>query len=116
DRPVGTGGLMQVDLANGSAGLGISIGDPRDTGRGYGGDAIRAILRFGFARLRLERIWLDVYDTNPDARRLYERLGFVHEATFRHGVYRAGQYDDVDRMAILRSEWADRRSTEAAAG
>ena len=57
-----------------------------------------------------------MYAANPDARRLYERLGFVHEATFRHGVYRAGRYDDVHRMAILRSEWADRRASEAAAG
>src|SRR5689334_6140998 len=32
-RPVGTCGFMEVDLLNGSAGLGISIGDPRDTGK-----------------------------------------------------------------------------------
>ena len=105
DRPVGTGGLMQVDLTNGSAGLGISIGDPRDTGHGYGGDAIRAILRFGFGRLRLERIWLDVYDTNPHARRLYERIGFVHEATFRHAFWRDERWVDDHRMAILADEW-----------
>ena len=28
-----------------------------------------------------EKIRLDVIDTNPDARRLYERLGFVAERT-----------------------------------
>ena len=33
DRPVGTIGLFEMDLRNGSAGLGISIGDPADTAR-----------------------------------------------------------------------------------
>ena len=119
-RPVGSLDLHEIDYTNGGAGLGIQVGDPADRGQGYGGDAIRVLVDFAFERLRLERVWLDVYDGNPDARRLYERVGFVHEATFRHGVYRAGQHEDVHRLAILRSEWTDRRRagswTGAAAG
>ena len=90
---------------NGSAGLGITIGDPDDTGRGYGSDAIRALLAFGFGELRLERIWLDVYDYNERARQVYERIGFVHEGTLRHALFRDGRFHDVHRMAILRGEW-----------
>jgi RimJ/RimL family protein N-acetyltransferase len=105
DRPLGTVGFLEVDLLNGSAGLGISIGDPADTGHGYGGDAIRALLQLGFGRLRLERIWLDVYETNPAARRLYERLGFVHEATFRHAFWRDDRWVDDHRLAMLVDEW-----------
>jgi RimJ/RimL family protein N-acetyltransferase len=106
DRAVGSVGLFDVDATNGSAGLGISIGDPADTGHGYGGDAMRALLEFGFGRLRLERIWLDVYDHNAAARRLYERLGFVVEGRLRHAIWRDGRFIDVDRMAILADEWA----------
>ena len=113
-RPVGTCGLMEVDLTNGSAGLGISIGDPRDTGHGYGGDAMRALLQFGFAMLRLERIWLDVYDTNAGARRLYEHVGFVHEATMRHAFWRDDQWVDDHRYAILADEWRAIRDASAA--
>jgi RimJ/RimL family protein N-acetyltransferase len=112
-RPVGTLGLEEIDLTNGGAGLGILIGEAADRSHGYGGDAIGALLDFGFDMLRLERVWLDVYGANPDARRLYERVGFVLEATFRHGVYRAGQFDDVHRLAILRSEWLERRAARA---
>src|SRR4029079_9980278 len=115
-RPVGSVDLHELDLTNGGCGLGIMIGDPADRSQGYGGHANGVLLGFAVAQLRLARARIDVYAANPDARRLYERLGFVHEATFRHGVYRAGQYDDVNRMAILRSEWADRRAGEAAAG
>jgi RimJ/RimL family protein N-acetyltransferase len=112
-RPVGSLDLHELDLTSGGAGLGIVIGDQSDRSQGYGGDAIGALLDFAFDELRLERVWLDVYAANPDARRLYERLGFVLEATFRHGVYRAGRYDDVHRMAILRAEWAALRATAA---
>jgi RimJ/RimL family protein N-acetyltransferase len=105
DRPIGTIGLFELNLRNGDAGLGISIGGADDRGKGHGSDALRALLWFGFAQLRLERIWLDVYDLNPGARQLYERLGFVHEGTLRHAVYRDGEYRDVHRMAILAGEW-----------
>ena len=110
DRAVGAIDLHEIDLTNGGAGLGIVIGDPADRGQGYGGDALDALIDFGFESLRLERVWLEVYDGNPDARRLYERVGFVHEATFRNAIFRRGRYEDVHRLAILRSEWADRRS------
>ena len=56
--------------------------------------------------IRLERIWLDVYDDNARGRHVYERLGFVQEATFRRGLFRHGRYIDVHRMALLRDEWS----------
>jgi RimJ/RimL family protein N-acetyltransferase len=105
DRPIGTVGLFELDLENGGAGLGISIGDPADQGRGLGKDMLRALLAFGFGSLRLERIWLDVYDFNPRARRAYEHVGFVHEGVLRRAVFREGRFVDVHRMAILADEW-----------
>lgn len=110
DRPVGAIDLHDVDLVNGSASLGIVIGDPADTGLGYGSDALRALLGFGFGELRLERIALDVYAFNERARRVYERVGFVHEGTMRHAMFRDGVHHDVHRMSMLRSEWAGSRS------
>ena len=109
-RPIGTAGLHDVDLVNGSASLGIAIGDPDDTGHGHGTDALHALVDFGFGELRLERIWLDVYAYNERAHRVYERVGFVHEGTLRHGLYREGTFHDVERMSILRDEWAERRT------
>ena len=105
DRPVGVLDLHEVDLRNGGASLGILIGDPADTGQGYGSDALRALVGFGFDQLRLERIQLDVFDYNEGARRVYERVGFRHEGTLRHAVYRDGAFHDVHRMAVLRDEW-----------
>lgn len=113
-RLVGSLDLHLLDLRNGNAGIGIVIGDPADTSHGYGSDALTALLDFGFSELRLERLWLDVYDFNERGRHVYERLGFVHEATFRRGVFRGGRYADVHRMGILREEWSARRAGDAA--
>ena len=106
DRPIGTIGLFELDLNNGSAGLGISIGAAADRGRGHGSDMLWALLNFSFGHLRLERVWLDVYDFNPSARRVYGRVGFVDEGVSRHAIFREGAYHDLYRMAILRDEWA----------
>ncbi len=105
DRPIGTAGLFDLDLLNGSAGLGIAVGAAGDRGRGHGSDILRALVGFGFGMLRLERIWLDVYDFNPGARRVYERVGFVHEGVLRHATFREGRFIDVHRMSILADEW-----------
>jgi RimJ/RimL family protein N-acetyltransferase len=113
DRPVGAIDLHEIDQTNGSAGLGIVIGDPADTGQGYGSDALRALLAFGFGELRLERVWLDVYDFNDRARHVYERVGFIHEGTLRRAMFRGGEFHDVHRMAILRDEWIAGRATTA---
>ncbi len=112
DRPIGTIGLFDLDLLNGSAGLGLSIGAATDRGQGHGTDMITALLRFAFGSLRLERVWLDAYDFNADAHRLYQRLGFVDEGVARHAVYREGRHVDLFKMSMLVDEWRARYGQE----
>lgn len=109
DRPVGEVALADIDRRIGSAELGIFIGDPGDWGRGYGTDAVDAIVGFGFGELRLERIWLEVWTENPRAIRAYRKAGFVHEGTLRSDRYERGQLTSGHIMSILREEWLARR-------
>lgn len=106
DQPIGTVGLFDLDLVNGKAGIGISIGEKALWGQGYGTDAMLALLDFGFGQLRLERMWLEVYDFNRRAIRSYEKCGFRLEGTQRHAMYKQGRFMDVHLMSILRDEWA----------
>ena len=46
-----------------------------------------------------------MYDFNPRAKHVYERVGFVHEGILRDAIFREGRYVDVHRMAILADEW-----------
>ncbi len=105
-EPIGTIGLHGVDLKQGTATMGIAIGEPDLWSRGHGSDALRALLDYGFGTLRLERIALDVYAFNERARRSYEKCGFVLEGTARKALFRNGKRHDIQQMAILREEWA----------
>ena len=110
DRPIGEVMLHELDYLNGSASLGIVIGEPDEWGKGYGTDAARALVDFGFAELRLERIWLEVATDNARAERSYTKAGFTREATLRHDRWEGGRYTDGHIMSILRDEWQSRRS------
>ncbi len=105
DRPIGETSLFRLDLVNGSAMLGIFIGEPDEWGMGYGTDAVNALVDFGFGELRLERIGLTVWTENARAIRAYEKAGFVHEGTVRHDRHERGEYTDAHMMSILRDEW-----------
>jgi RimJ/RimL family protein N-acetyltransferase len=106
DRPIGTIGLEEIDHANGSAAVGIMIGEQSLWGHGLGTDAMNALVDFAFGELRLERVWLHVYDYNERGRRSYEKAGFRAEGRLRHAIYHRGRHHDVDVMAILRDEWS----------
>ena len=113
ERPIGEVMLAELDLVNGSAELGIFIGEVAEWGKGYGTDAVNAIVGFGFGELRLERIWLEVWTENPRAQRAYEKAGFVLEATLRNDRYEGGRFTSGHVMSILRDEWLSRSSPPA---
>ena len=106
DAPIGTAGLHNLDLVNGNAEFGISIGEKGEWNKGYGTDTLNTICDFGFGELRLERIELQVYAGNARARRSYEKAGFALEGTLRNRHFAEGRYQDVLIMGILRDEWA----------
>lgn len=104
-RAIGRVDLFEIDRLNGSAALGIEIGERELWGKGYGTDAVDALLDFAFGELRLERVWLGTAANNPRAQRSYAKSGFVEEARLRNAyVERGGMIDEI-RMAILRDEW-----------
>ena len=103
--PIGNCGLFDINYVDGHAGIGITIGEKALWGQGLGTDAMYALLDFGFGQLRLERLWLEVYDYNARARRSYDKAGFTLEGIERRAVFKQGQFHDVQLMSILRDEW-----------
>jgi RimJ/RimL family protein N-acetyltransferase len=86
--------------------LGIMIGDKRYWSQGYGTDAMRTLVRFGFEQMNLNRIELTVDAPNERAVRCYRKAGFTVEGRLRESRYARGSYDDQFIMAILREEWS----------
>jgi RimJ/RimL family protein N-acetyltransferase len=105
DRLIGLIGLGGNLMPHGEAWVGIGIGERELWGKGYGTDAMRVILRYGFQELNLRRVSLGTFGYNPRAIRSYEKAGFVHEGRIRETLHRDGRRWDVFIMGILREEW-----------
>ena len=105
DRRIGGASLRDHDRENGSAEVAIFITDPGLLGQGLGTDALNCLVDFGFGELRLERIWLQVFDYNERAQRSYEKAGFKTDATLRNARFHHGVHHDVHLMSILRADW-----------
>ena len=106
-RHVGNLGLHRVDRVHRKADLGVVIGERDYWSRGFGTDAIRAALRYGFVDLALNKISLDVLEYNARAIRSYEKCGFRREGVHRQDVYKDGRYFDVLRMSVLAREFQE---------
>jgi len=104
-RPIGTLGLHEIDETLGRATLGISIGEKDYWGRGYGREAIRQALAYGFGELELRRIELNADEDNARAIRCYERCGFQREGLLRAYRLRNGQAVNGLVMSVLREEF-----------
>lgn len=84
--------------------LGLLIGDKKYWGKGIGFEACKLLIDFGFKTLKLRKIYLAVYESNPAAKKLYEKLGFVLEGTLRKHVQVNGNYYDKYLMGLFANE------------
>lgn len=81
--------------------LGICIGEHDVWNKGYGTEAIKLLVNYGFKELNLHRMCLSVMEDNERARACYKKAGFEecgceHEVDFHSGAWR-----NVINMEIL---------------
>jgi RimJ/RimL family protein N-acetyltransferase len=105
---IGTCGLHRAALPHRSAELGVMIGDRAEQGKGYGREAVRLVLAYGFETLGLHRVELRVYENNGRGVRCYEACGFRREGVKREARWWAGRWWDILEYAILEGEWRAR--------
>ena len=99
---IGNGGFRDIQTVPRKAELWIYLGDKTRQDKGYGPAAIRELLRFGFERLNLHRVWVRVFSYNERAVRAFEKCGFQREGLLRDDVFHAGRYHDTHILSVLR--------------
>ncbi|SCY90880.1 GNAT family N-acetyltransferase [Alkaliphilus peptidifermentans] len=77
----------------------------RERGKGYGRKSVRLIKTLCFENLKCNRLWLDVFDYNEKAYRLYKSEGFVHEGTLRQCKKYNDSYYSMHIMSMLKEEY-----------
>lgn len=107
DKLIGFIAFDGINWTNRDTFVAIGIGERDFWSKGYGSDAMRVMLRYGFAELNLHRVSLTVFEFNPRGIRSYEKCGFKHEGSVKEFVLRNGKRWDMLNMSILHSEWAE---------
>ncbi len=109
-RFVGTCGMLGISADHARAGLGYAI-HREYWGRGLVPEAVRAMLRFGFERMSLNRIEARCIAENTASARVMEKAGMTCEGTLRQREFIKGAHRHIKLFAILRGEFRakDRR-------
>ena len=104
-RPIGTTDLRAIDHQQGTALFGILIGEKDCWGKGYGTEATRLTLDYGFSVLGLHNVLLTVYAFNRRGIRAYEKAGFRMIGHRREARRLAGRRYDEIMMDALASDF-----------
>ena len=105
NKIIGTVSLEDINWINRTATLGIFIGDKEFRSKGYGTEAIRLILEYGFKYMNLYNIKLDLMEFNERALKCYEKCGFKEYGRRRKCKFVNGKYYDSISMDILADEF-----------
>jgi RimJ/RimL family protein N-acetyltransferase len=108
DLPIGRCMLFNIDAVNRHAMLGIVIGEKQYWGQGYGEEATRLVVDYGFNLLNLNNIMLGVFSFNQRAIQCYERVGFKLIGRRREVRVLGQKKYDVLLMDLLASEFHSR--------
>ena len=103
-RLIGSCGVRVNDFARHEGNIGYEL-DPEYWRRGYATEAASAVMRFGFERLGLHRIWAQCVANNHASAHVLEKLGMRCEAHFREHDYFKGRWWDSLVFAMLEREW-----------
>lgn len=104
---IGELSIFEIDADNSKAGFRISMFGTELTGKGFGTEAIKLVVKFVFEELNLNRLQLEVYSHNIRGIRAYEKSGFKKEGILRDSLYYNGQFFDEIIMSILKSEYEE---------
>lgn len=105
DTLIGNIGLERIDHIDRTATLGIFIGDSNNHDKGYGSEALRALLNYGFSVLNLNNIGLSVIDFNERAIHCYNKVGFKEYGRRHQAYYVNNEYHDIIYMEVLKDEF-----------
>lgn len=102
---IGGCGINKYDWKNGTAEVGIFIGNQQFRSKGYGTDAMGVLIDFIFSQTNINRIQLSTFSFNERAYKSYLKCGFKDEGRLRQKIFRNGKYHDEILMGLLREEY-----------
>ena len=108
DRLIGSCGFVRQAPERHAAEIGYWLGRAY-WGKGYAVEAARALVRYGFEQMHLERVEAKCFVQNRAGQRVIEKLGMKYEGTDCSEMIK-GEYPELRLYAVARQDW-DRAET-----
>ncbi len=105
DELLGNVNLFEINHIARSASIGLFIGKKENRGKGYGAEALKLMLDYGFKTLNLKNVLLMVDSDNELGVACYKKVGFKEIGCRRECEYKNGRYIDIVYMDILKNEF-----------
>jgi len=98
---IGNCGYPKISRQDRTAEVGIFIGEEENRSKGYGTEALKLLLDYGFNYLNLHSIMLCVMSFNERAIACYKKVGFKEYGRRTESYFYDGKYYDEIKMEIL---------------
>ena len=105
DELIGNCSLFDIDFINQIGTVGIFIGEEENRNKGYGTEALKLLIDYGFNHLNLNNIMLTVYSFNENAINCYKKVGFKEIGRRREAYFKNNERYDRIFMDIIRKEY-----------
>ncbi|QFT89681.1 ribosomal-protein-S5-alanine N-acetyltransferase [Bacillus sp. THAF10] len=100
--------LYDFEEDTGNCEVGYSIG-PSWWNQGYGTEALKAVMKFGFIEMNVHKISAAHNTDNPASGRIMRKAGMEKEGTIKHMIRNyKGEYKDCDVYGLLQEYYSRR--------
>lgn len=101
---IGSCGFLNMSKKHHRAEIGFEL-SREYWGKGIAGEALQAVVAYGFTNLNLNRIEALIEPANSPSQKLVEKTGFLREGLLRDYEYTQGKFDDLYMYSILKREF-----------
>ncbi|AOH54615.1 alanine acetyltransferase [Peribacillus muralis] len=102
-KAIGTCGFLNMAQKHFRAEVGYELSQAH-WGKGFAGEALEAVVMYGYQHFRLERVEALIEPANIPSQKLVEKQGFKREGLLRHYEYTCGKFDDLLMYSLLKND------------
>lgn len=102
-KPSGVIGFVDINTISKSSSWAFYSGDTAI--RGIGSLMETTALDYAFNEMELEKLYCEVLEFNDSVIKFHKKHGFQQEGIFKKHHFSDGQFWDVHRLAVFRSDW-----------
>lgn len=81
-------------------------------GKGIAGEAVEAIISYGFEHMNFQRIEALIEPANLSSQKLVEKMGFIREGLLRNYEFTGGKFDNLFMYSLLKQDYDTRMKND----